>query len=255
MNSKSNSSQVSTALVIRKPTFLAKKKWKTVPWSAEGRSKDIMELLLEQVVDLPAILWRYDRYNTALRTAPAGPSTLRTLLDGFWTAVGKLEDRLRRWKRDRADTYLSGQPSEVHYQGASSFPVFQYLDPLTLHIIRPPTVVYPDPQLARTLCMYYAAMLMLSSVDTRPVDAITATEKLEFARLICRSMEYYIRAVPGNMVNRMAFPLRVAYDSLPERALERKYIEEVFELVERKNALRAWGKFVPDISPKVDDKI
>jgi hypothetical protein len=76
--------------------------------------------------------------------------------------------------------------------------------------------------------MYYAAMLMLSSVDTRPVDVITAAEKIEFARLICRSIEYYIRAVPSNMVNRMAFPLPVAYDSLPRRALERKYIEAGF---------------------------
>jgi hypothetical protein len=209
-----------------------------------------MELLLEQVVDLPAILWRYDQYNIALQTSSTSPIELRVMLRRVWTAVGELEDSLRRWKRDWADTYICGQPSEVQYQGAGSFPVFQYLDPITLHIVRPLTVIYPDPQLARTLCMYHAAMLLLSSVDTRPVGAITSTEQLEFARLICRSMEYYIRAVPGNMINRMAFPLRVAYDSLPERSLERKYIKEVFQLVERRNALRAWGKFVPDISPK-----
>jgi hypothetical protein len=226
-----------------------------VPWSAKGRYKGVMELLLEQVVDLPAILWRYDQYNLALQTTSTSPKELCILLSRLWAAVAKLEDHLRRWKRDCADTYPAGQPSEVEYQGDDSFPVFHYFDPITLRITKPPTVIYPDPQLARTLCMYYAAMLMLSSTDTRPVGAIPATERLQCAHLICRSMEYYIRAVPGNMINRMAFPLRVAYDALAGRAFERKYIEEVFQLVERKNALRAWGKFVPDLSPKGDEKI
>jgi hypothetical protein len=235
---------------MRKPTFLAKKEWKTVPWSAKGRYKEIMDLLLEHVVDLPAVLWRYDRYNTALKTGSTPPNDLPILLSKLWRAVGELEDHLRRWKRECADTYPSGQPSEVQDQGLGSFAIFQHLDPATQYIIRPPTLIYPDPQLARTLCMYYASMLILSTVDTRPADAITSTEKLELARLICRSMEYYIRAVPGNMINRMAFPLRVAYDSLPQRSLERKYIEGVFQSVERKNALRAWGKYIPDISPK-----
>lgn len=249
-NANSNNSQVSTALVMRKPTFLARKEWKTVPWSAKGRSKDVMELLLEQVVDLPAVLWRYDRYNIALQTPSTLPSERYLLLSRVWSAVSRVEAGLRRWKRDWADTYIFGRPSEVEYQGAG-FPVFQYQDPITQRIITPRTIIYPDPQLARTLGMYYAAMVMLSSVDTRPVGAITAAERLEFAHLICRSMEYYIRTVPGNMINRMAFPLRVAYDSLPERSLERRYIEEVFRLVARRNALRAWGKYIPDISPKV----
>ncbi|KIM97187.1 hypothetical protein OIDMADRAFT_168934 [Oidiodendron maius Zn] len=242
---------VATALVMRKPTFLARKEWKTVPWSAKGRTKDIMELLLEQVVDLPAVLWRHDRYIIALQTPSTLPSERYLLLSRIWSAVSRVEASLRRWKRDWADAYIFGRPSEVEYQGAGGFPVFQYLDPITQRIITPRTIIYPDPQLARTLCMYYAAMLMLSSVDTRPVGAITAAERLEFAHLICRSMEYYIRTVPGNMINRMAFPLRVAYDSLPERSLERRYIEEVFRLVARRNALRAWGKYIPDISPKV----
>jgi hypothetical protein len=78
--------------------------------------------------------------------------------------------------------------------------------------------------------MYYASMLILSTVDTRPADAITSTEKLELARLICRSMEYYIRAVPGNMINRMAFPLRVAYGSLPPVCREEECAQGVGEV-------------------------
>lgn len=235
---------------MRKPTFLAKKVWKTVPWSARGRRKDIMELLLEHVVDLPAVLWRFDQYNLALKADSTAVNDLKIMSSKLWIRVSELEDRLRRWKRECADTYPSGQPYEVQDQGPGTFPTLQYLDSVTQRVIRPSTLVYPDPQLARTLCMYYASMLLLATVDTRPEIAITSAEKLEMARSICRSMEYYIRAVPGNMINRMAFPLRVAYDSLPPTSLEKKFIEGVFQLVERKNALRSWGKYIPDISSK-----
>jgi hypothetical protein len=213
-----------------------------------------MAHLLEQVVDLPAILWRYDQYIFALRARSKPPDELNNQMMRLWASAAELETRLRRWKRDWADTYPAGQPSEVNYQDADFFPVFRYTDPLTLGEVTPPTLVYPDPQLARTLCMYYAAMSILKSVDTQFLGTPPGPERLEFARLICRSMEYYIRAVPGNMINRMAFPLRVAYDSLPERSIERRFVEEVFYLVERKNALKSWGKFMPDISTRVSNK-
>jgi hypothetical protein len=241
------SSQVATALSLRKPTFLARPEWKTVPWSAQGCSKDIMECLLEHTVDLPALLWRYDQYILALRTRSKPSVQLNIQLARLWVAVGELEARLRRWKRGWADCYPAGQPYEVPSQGAD-FPVFRYLDTDVPAVITPPTLIYPDPQLARTLCMYYATMLLLSSIDTRQVDRIPRSESLEFARLICRSMEYYIRAVPGNMINRMAFPLRIAYDLLPRESLEKRFVEEVFMLVERKNALKLWGKGISDIA-------
>lgn len=237
---------------MRKPSFLAREEWKTVPWSAPGVTKDIMARLLEQVVDLPAILWRHDQFMAALRTHDKSPDLLANQQKRLWNAIIKLVDRLLLWKNTWADTYPTGLPYEVNDQGADYFPVFRYIDPLTNEHVVPPTLVYPDPQLARTLCMYYASMLLLISVDTRPPpDGLrSGTLRTELAHLVCRSMEYFIRAVPGNMINRMAFPLRVTYDSLPEGCEERRFIEEVFFLVERKNALRSWGKFIPDISSK-----
>mgnify|MGYP004105973049 FL=1 len=52
------------------------------------------------------------------------------------------------------------------------------------------------------------------------------------------------------MINRMAFPLRVAFDTFSEGDMERRYSGAVFQLVQRKNMLKSWGKFMPDISAK-----
>lgn len=242
---------VATALIMRKPTFLARKEWKTVPWSAPGIYKDILARLLEEVVDLPAILWRYDQFNHALRTQSKSPGELHIQKSRLWLSIEKLELRLRRWKRDWADTYPSGQPYEVEFQGRDLFPIFQYVDPYTHNIISPGTLVYPDPRLAQTLCIYYAAMLLLCSADTRQLNRIPDAERVAFAHSICRSLEYYIRNVPGNMINRLAFPIRVAYDSLPEESLlEKRFIQEVFQLVERRKALKSWGVYNPGLSTK-----
>jgi hypothetical protein len=236
---------------MRKPTFLAKKEWKTIPWSAPGVYKDILACLLEEVVDLPAVLWRYDQFNHAIQMQSKSPAELHAQKNRLWSSVQELEVRLRRWKHNWADSYPSGQPYEVGFQGPDPFPIFQYVDRVTQNIISPATLVYPDPRIAQTLCIYYAAMLLLCSVDSRRVDRIPDAERLGFAHSICRSLEYYIRTVPGNMINRLAFPIRVAYDSLPEDShLERRFIGEVFQLVERKKALKSWGEYNPGLSTK-----
>jgi hypothetical protein len=235
--------------MLRAPTFLAREEWKTVPWRSRG-AKDIMEHLLERMVDLPAILADFDRYTDAVANRSTSVEELADKQARLWASITEFEIRLRHWKVTFADAYPSGQPIEVRSQGQDPFPIFQRLNPFTLEVTTPPTVVYPDPQLARTLCMYYTGLILLGSVDARPSNAITQSEQVDFACLICRSMEYYIRNVPGNMINRMAFPLRVAYDALPERGVERRFVAETFQLVQRKNYLRSWGKLMADVSPK-----
>ena len=236
---------------MRQPTFLARREWKTVPWSAPGSRKDIMASLLEQVVDLPSILWRHDQYKFGLQTHSKTRSELRAQLRKLCASIRRFEQNLHGFKRRWVDSLpLEQQPVEVHWQDGDPFPIFRYTAPVTRQVTIPSTLVYSNPQLAQILCIYYAAMLILASVDVRPVGKISESGKLEFAHLICRSIEYYIRAVPGNMINRLAFPLRVAYDSLPGQSLERGFIEAVFQFVERKKALRSWGRFMPGISTK-----
>src|SRR5580700_9400739 len=107
-----NNVQVSTALMLRTPTFLAREEWKAVPWRCRG-AKDIMECLLERMVDLPAILANFDRYTDAAanRSTPAGE--LADQQARLWASITEFEIRLRHWKVTFADTYPYGQPVEV----------------------------------------------------------------------------------------------------------------------------------------------
>ena len=54
-----------------------------------------MEDLLEQVVDLPSILWHYDRYNLALKRHSKLTNELNTQLVRLRTDVVELEAGLR----------------------------------------------------------------------------------------------------------------------------------------------------------------
>ena len=209
-----------------------------------------MASLLEQVVDLPAILYQFDQILAAEKSHIMPEGELASRIAILWHSITNLKDRLDQWKIEWVDNYHTGQPYESHMAGSEHFPVFQCRDSLTGEIATPMYLVYPDPQLARTMGMYYAARILLSSVDTRPSPDDQRQEQVELARLICRSMKYYIQSVPGNMINRMAFPLRVAFDTFSEGDMERRYIGAVFQLVQRKNMLRSWGKFMPDISAK-----
>jgi len=92
-------------------------------------------------------------------------------------------------------------------------------------------------------------MILLAAVDTRPSPRITRSEMYNYACQICRTMEYYIRNVPGNHINRMAFPLRIAFDALPEASLERRFVGEVFHLVRRRHTLKSWGEFIIGDNP------
>jgi hypothetical protein len=45
---------------------------------------------------------------------------------------------------------------------------------------------------------------------------------------ICRSIKCFVRAVPGNLILRMMFPLRTAYDSLSEGSIEKECVQSMF---------------------------
>jgi hypothetical protein len=244
----SNASQVSAALITRAPTFLAREEWKIIPWSAGSSSKDIMHHLLDHVVDIPAFLAQYDRFMESLRSGCMPASEVVPTQTKLWEWVADLDHRLRQWKQDWVVSYPHGQPKEVPSQGSDPFPVFRCRNLATMEIITPKTLVYPDLRLAHTMCIYYAARLILSAADTRPTGAPLPHEQYSFACDICRSMEFYIRTVPGHLVNRLAFPLRVAYDALPGGNVEREFVREIFQLVHRRYQLKLWGSMIPEIS-------
>lgn len=198
-----------------------------------------MHHLLDVVVDLPALLAQSDRLNDEQI------SFTERMLDQqrLWVSMTGLERRLLQWRKDWADRYPSGQPCEVARQRDDPFPIFCCRDTSAgTGFLQPQILDYPDPQLARTLCMYYASFLVFSSIDTRPENAIQRDQQYEWACLICRTMQYYIRTVPGNMINRMAFPLSVAYRALPQIGPEREFAREIFHMIKSKNRLKLWAR-------------
>ncbi|KLJ05325.1 hypothetical protein EMPG_11197 [Blastomyces silverae] len=241
---------VSLALITRRPTFLAREEWKTIPFSAGSSSKDMMHHLLDQVVDIPSYLAQFDRFMEGLNSGYISYAEVAATQRMLWSWISDLDQRLRQWKKDWIDTVTARQPTEVTNQGNDPFPIFRCRDLTSMDIITPTTLVYPDLRIAHTMCVYYASHLILSAADTRPSVSLQPREQYEFACNICRSMEYFICKIPGNLVNRMAFPLRVAFDVMPESSLERRYIIDIFRLVNDRYKLKLWGTTIPEISSK-----
>ncbi|ODH30044.1 hypothetical protein ACO22_03644 [Paracoccidioides brasiliensis] len=241
------------ALVTRRPTFLAREDWKSVPFLAGSSSKDLMHHLLDQVVDIPAYLAQFDRLIEGLNSGCINYTEVATTQGMLWSWVADLDNRLRQWKKDWIDSVPSRQATEVISQGSDPFPIFRCRDLTTMDIITPTTLIYPDLRIAQTMSVYYASHLILSASDTRSTPSLQPSQQYEFACNICRSMEYFIRKSPGKLINRMAFPLRVAFDVLPESGVEREYVVKIFRLVNDRHKLKLWGTTIPEISSKRRD--
>ncbi|KAK2802919.1 hypothetical protein FQN51_004182 [Onygenales sp. PD_10] len=238
------------SLATRAPTFLAQEEWKVVPFSAGSSIRDAMHYLLDQVVDIPAYLAQFDRFMEAVDSGYINYAEVAATQNMLWTWVADLDSRLHQWKRDWIDAVPARQPREVTSQGDDPFPIFRCRDLSTMEMITPSTFVYPDLRIAHAVCAYYASHIVLSASDTRPTGSLQLSQQYEFACNICRSIEYFIRESPGKIINRMAFPLRVAFDALPEASAEREYVVEIFRLVNDRYKLKLWGTTIPEISSK-----
>lgn len=244
---------VSSALVSRKATFMAEEAWKTIPWSAGTTKKDILHYLMDLVVDIPGLLGEHDEILFAKESGAMGKGELRAKQARLWNSISDLMSRFRQWKQQHVDSYAGGPAKEARIpQGPGDpFPVFRCRDLRTMGIVEPLPLVYPDLRLLQTMCVYYAARLIISSIDDRPEGAVGIAEKYQLACGIARSLEDYLRRAPGNMINRLAFPTRVAYEAFPQGGVERKFMAEVFNLVEKRHSLRLWGSAMPEISARV----
>lgn len=231
---------------------MAEEAWKTIPWSEGTTSKDLLHYLLDLVVDIPGLLCQHDELVAAQETQHLGKGELRVKQAKLWNSLADLTSRLFQWKTDYVDSYPGGGPSATFEpQGPDPFPVFRCYDLRTMQVIEPPPLVYPDLRLLQSMCLYCANRLILSTIDGRPEGAVTMVEKYQLACDIGRSLECYIRRAPGNMINRLAFPVRVAWEAFPAGGVEREFMIQVFELVEKRHALRLWGSAMPELSARV----
>ena len=163
------------AVISRSPTFLAREEWKTIPWSTGSSRKNAMQHLLDLIVDIPAILAQFDSITKAADTCSMPGLEIKHRQTMLWTSMADTERRPRQWKKLWADHYLQSQPHEGPHEKYSPRPSnssnfddrlsnFRCRDPITMEAIIPVKLIYPDPEVARTMCWYYAALIILSGV-------------------------------------------------------------------------------------------
>ncbi|EHA27446.1 hypothetical protein ASPNIDRAFT_131516, partial [Aspergillus niger ATCC 1015] len=241
---------VAAAIVSRTPSALASADWINLPWSANPDRRDILHYLLDLAVEIPALLWQFDDIEATLKSNMYSAHEISMKQASLWSGVADLTNRFRQWKVQWVDNNPDGPPQEVEVSPDDPFPRFHCRDFRTGGIITPPMFVYRDLRLAQTMCLYYSTRLILSSADTRPTDRVGPLEQYSLGCGICRSLEWYIVNAPGNMINRLAFPVRVAWEVFPDGGPERQFMYEVLKLVEKRHALGLWGSNMSEISPR-----
>ncbi|KAJ5641648.1 transcriptional regulator family: Fungal Specific TF [Penicillium lividum] len=239
------------ALASRQPSFLAREEWKTIPWSAGTTTKDILHYLLDLATEVPALLAQSDAFKEAQQgQSIMGAQETAAKQAALWNGITDLTARFYQWYHDWVNCYPDGPPEEVEQTGDQGFPIFKRRDLRTGAVYVPTRLSYPNLLLAQTMCVYYAFRLILSSIDTRPQDRVGLPEQYELGCGICRTYEFYILTAPGNMINRLAFPTRVAWEAFPDGGPERAFMTEVLTLVEKRHSLALWGGGMSELSTR-----
>jgi hypothetical protein len=204
--------------------------------------------LIDIATEIPGLLAQSDSFKEAQATQTMGVQEMAVKQAALWNGITECMVQFQQWYMDWVECYPEGPIQEVEQTGAQDFPIFKRRNLRTGEIYAPPKFSYPNLLLAQTMCMYYAVRLILSTIDTRPEDRVTPMEQYEFGCGICQTMEYYILTAPGNMINRLAFPTRVAWEAFPDGSPEQAFMVEVLHLVEQRHALGLWGSAMPELS-------
>ncbi|KAH8600173.1 hypothetical protein B0O99DRAFT_503549, partial [Bisporella sp. PMI_857] len=233
----------------RSPTFLAREEWKTIPWSTSP--KGFVQHLLDVIADIPALLACYDSLKAATKANSISHAQILSQRTILQASVAGIECCLHKWKVQHADPISGplGFSGGLQPPLASDiqFPIFRCRDQLSGELISPTTITYHEPELARALCLYYSALLTISSVDMRTEGKLEPYERYDLACLICRSTEYSIRAVP-NHATRMVGHLRAAFDTLPEGGVERQWVQDMFEVIRKAEHMKWATSLAKDFS-------
>lgn len=245
--------QVFSALVNRKQSFLDREEWKTIPWSTGTTEKNLLHYLLDLAAEIPKWLeYSDDVREGSLRPSGMGQAELRVKQAYLWNGIDDLTARMKQWWNDWVACYPTGPPGErERREDDDLFPIFRRLNLRTMEVFEPPKADYPDLLLCQTICVYASTLLVLTTADSRPAGAISRPEKYELACDITRSLEWYVRHAPGNMINRLAFPVRIAWIAFPAGGPEREFLRDIFLLVERRHSLRLWGSQMPELSERI----
>ena len=113
------------------------------------------------IADIPLILEQAEMVYTGMESPSynpnmSSPTVAANALKSLWDRISAVEAELQRWEYDTVRSSHEGSPAEG-LGGADAYRI-------------PPQSEYTGPTLepATTLCVYYAARLLLAHVDRRP---------------------------------------------------------------------------------------
>lgn len=137
------------SLLDRQPTFLAETEWKSIPFSGDGPSKTILDLLVDILVEFPGVLAAIE----SLRKDCLSYYALAQLAFKLTNWVRRLIYDLEKWKEHCLWTYPA----------ISLVPHLEKLNLLALCRLGSGLSPY-DPSLAEALNCYAAAHLILTRI-------------------------------------------------------------------------------------------
>lgn len=234
--------QVTAAIALRKPTFLASREWLTVPWLGDSAPKDILHRALDIAVDIPEYLSEVDTFTSMLKDATAS-TELISLQTTIWDKATEIKGRLQLWETTHVRTYPNGGPWEaLEPIAVADFPVFKCRNPSSLETFTPRDLVYPDLLLATSMNFFWAMRLIISPTDGGLPSVLTMQDRYESACNICRSMKYYVQNIPGALVSRMIFVLQTAYESFADGTIEKQFVKDLFLFIGRRFQFPVFSK-------------
>jgi hypothetical protein len=216
----------------------------TLPWTENGLQKDILHHLLDIAVDIPAFLGKYDAFKKALMKGKLSQSELVTAQNQIQSTATTLHQRLQLWHSVNALHYEHGymtEKSTEEYLRDAEIPRFYCQDVSSGDIDQPTVLIYSDLLLATTMCLYRALRLVVAGGDHDGLfTVLSSSERYQLAVDICRSMPYYLKTVPGFLVSRLMFSLRVAFDTFSEGLIEKEFIQQIFGYIAEKYRFRVF---------------
>lgn len=215
-----------------------------MPWTENGPHKDILHHLLDIAVDIPTFLSRYDSFKMDLANGKLSQSELVTAQNEIQSTATSIDQRLQFWHSMNALKYEYGyitEQSAEHYLENAEIPRLYCQNVSSGDIYQPPVLIYPDLLLATTMCLYRALRLVIAGGDQDGlITVLSSSDRYNLAVDICRSMPYYLKTVPGFLVSRLMFSLRVSFDTFSEGRMEREFIQQMFGYIGEKYRFRVF---------------
>lgn len=88
---------VLSSLASRRPTFLSKQSWKTLPWQQQKVAKDSMESLLDIMCDLPSLRSTLFNLQNVANTADTNAAMFFTLAEDATLVLTLLQEWRKSW--------------------------------------------------------------------------------------------------------------------------------------------------------------